>query len=343
MRQLRCRIFRPPPQFTRPAKCDIYQSVTFLSILFYFAFLGLAIVVISIAFNLTKTYPYKFLNYYLYFLVFFYVYGFMYLVGASFNILLFLPHDNSIVTALTVTTILAAPAQIFYLFFLILWVAEILDKKPSVWFKGAFFLAQILLIGPVVVKLVRMLNARNPEISVPGSSLFSSLGGVIFYLAIAYLFIGAWIRPKEKRKALAKAMGLYYLVGYPIMIALTDRIDLPFYANPTLMLLFLTSVDFALNIPPLLYMRRFLKKFPLEPARIPLSGIDLQEYSLRHKLTKREQEIVELILAGKGTKEIGEKLFISGKTVKNNLSNIFQKTGAKNRVQLMSFVQNIRR
>ena len=47
-------------------------------------------------------------------------------------------------------------------------------------------------------------------------------------------------------------------------------------------------------------------------------------------------------VAGKGTKEIGEKLFISGKTVKNNLSNIFQQTGAKNRVQLMSFVRHFR-
>jgi DNA-binding CsgD family transcriptional regulator len=317
--------------------------VTFLSIVCYFAFLCLSIGVIVVAFNLTKTYPHKFLIYYLYYLVFFYVHGFMYFIGSSFNVLQFLPRDNSIVMALTVTTILAAPAQIFYLFFMILWVADILGNKPSVWFKGAFFLAQTLLIAPVIMKLVRMLDARNSDISVRGSSLFSSLSGVVFYLTIAYLFIGSWRRPKEKKKELAKTIGLYYLVAYPIMIMLTDRIDLPFYANPTLMLLFLTLIDFSLNIPPLLYLRWFLKKNPLQGAWIPPTDVDLQEYFVKYKLTRREQEIVELILAGKGTKEIGEKLFISGKTVKNNLSNIFQKTGAKNRVQLMSFVQNLRR
>jgi DNA-binding CsgD family transcriptional regulator len=266
----------------------------------------------------------------------------MYFIGSSFNILLFLPQENSIIMALTATMILAAPAQVLYLYFLMLWSAEVLGKKISTGFKYAFFSVQILLLGPLIAKLVKMLDARNPDVAVPGSSLFTSFGGLIFYLTIIYLYIGAWGRPKQKRRELAKALGLYYLIAYPIMIELTDRINLPFYKNPTLMLLFLTFIYFVLNVPPLVTLRRFLKKYPLEGAPASAANVDFQEFSSRYKLTRREREIVELILAGKGTKEIGEKLFISGKTVKNNLSNIFQKTGAKNRVQLMSFVRNLR-
>jgi len=51
-------------------------------------------------------------------------------------------------------------------------------------------------------------------------------------------------------------------------------------------------------------------------------------------LTARELEIVGLVLEGFPNKTIGEKLFISPATVRNHLHNIFEKTGASNRVEL---------
>jgi DNA-binding CsgD family transcriptional regulator len=311
-----------------------------LSIAFYFAFLCLAIVLISAAFNLTRKYPYRFLTFYLFFLVFFNIHGFMYLVGSSFNVLVFLPREDSIIMALTATTILAAPAQVFYLYFLILWVADLLGKKPSIAFKSAFFFLQIVLIGPVILKLARMIEARNPDVSVPAASWFSMFGGAAFYLAVLVLFWGSRNQPELKKKTLARAIGLFYLVEIPIMVVLTDGVAFPFYKNPTLMLLFLSFINLALNIPPLFYLRWFLKGNPLGTISLPSTDGDLQEFAVRHKLTSREQEIIQLILTGNGTKEIGQRLFISGKTVKNNLSNIFQKTGAKNRIQLVSSVRS---
>ncbi len=41
-------------------------------------------------------------------------------------------------------------------------------------------------------------------------------------------------------------------------------------------------------------------------------------------LTKREQEIFELLVANKTTKEIAKQLKISEKTVRNNISNTKQ-------------------
>lgn len=57
-------------------------------------------------------------------------------------------------------------------------------------------------------------------------------------------------------------------------------------------------------------------------------------------LTSREKEIVESLLKGNTNKEISEELFISTKTVENHLSNIYQKTGVKNRTQLVNMIHS---
>jgi DNA-binding NarL/FixJ family response regulator len=53
-------------------------------------------------------------------------------------------------------------------------------------------------------------------------------------------------------------------------------------------------------------------------------------------LTKREQEILHLIKAGKTSKEIAEILFLSELTVKSHRQNMMRKFDVKNVVELMS-------
>jgi len=55
-------------------------------------------------------------------------------------------------------------------------------------------------------------------------------------------------------------------------------------------------------------------------------------------ISKREAEVLNLILAGKTNSEIAETLFISPKTVENHLTRIYQKTGTKNRYHCISMV-----
>ena len=51
----------------------------------------------------------------------------------------------------------------------------------------------------------------------------------------------------------------------------------------------------------------------------------------RSILTKREQEIFNLLVKNKSTKEIANKLKISEKTVRNHISNAMQKLEVKGR------------
>ena len=50
-------------------------------------------------------------------------------------------------------------------------------------------------------------------------------------------------------------------------------------------------------------------------------------------LTKREKEIFELLVKNKTTREIGDILFISEKTVRNHISNVIGKLGVVGRSQ----------
>ncbi len=50
-------------------------------------------------------------------------------------------------------------------------------------------------------------------------------------------------------------------------------------------------------------------------------------------LTSREQEVFDLLVLNKSTKEIAEFLGISEKTVRNHISNTIQKLGVKGRTQ----------
>lgn len=51
-------------------------------------------------------------------------------------------------------------------------------------------------------------------------------------------------------------------------------------------------------------------------------------------LTRRESEILSLIVDGCSNAQIGRRLGISSQTVKNQLSVIFAKLGVRNRLQL---------
>lgn len=60
-------------------------------------------------------------------------------------------------------------------------------------------------------------------------------------------------------------------------------------------------------------------------------------FLLRKKLTKREQEVLELITRAMNNKEIASHLFISDQTVGVHRKNIMRKLGVRNTVNLIKF------
>ncbi len=60
----------------------------------------------------------------------------------------------------------------------------------------------------------------------------------------------------------------------------------------------------------------------------------------QYELSKREEEILHLILQGKSTKKIADILYISEGTAKNHSLNIFKKTNTHSKFELLTLYNN---
>lgn len=78
-------------------------------------------------------------------------------------------------------------------------------------------------------------------------------------------------------------------------------------------------------------------------TELSINGSNLQAFernSTFFRLTNREIEIVQLLRQGSKYQSIADKLFISELTVKKHVRNVFEKTGAANRVELIHKLEN---
>lgn len=85
--------------------------------------------------------------------------------------------------------------------------------------------------------------------------------------------------------------------------------------------------------------RKLLNRFVVVPA---LPSLDLGSLASKTQglLTRREREIVSLLLHGLPNKTLSERLRISESTVKTHLNNIYRKMSVSNRVQLLTSILN---
>lgn len=65
--------------------------------------------------------------------------------------------------------------------------------------------------------------------------------------------------------------------------------------------------------------------------------LDNENHETKFKLSPRETKILQMLSLGKANKEIAEALFISDKTVRNYVSNIFKKLNVSNRTEAASY------
>lgn len=77
----------------------------------------------------------------------------------------------------------------------------------------------------------------------------------------------------------------------------------------------------------------------LSMDRSAILGIRLENRGIR--LTKREQEIAYLFMEHHNNKQIADKLFLGEGTIKNYISEMYQKLGVHNRGKAISYLQDI--
>jgi len=86
----------------------------------------------------------------------------------------------------------------------------------------------------------------------------------------------------------------------------------------------------------------YLHVMPLDAAGVDVAvsvrelGTSMGAFRTRYRLSKREAEVVELVLLGYRNRDIATTLGTSPTTIKKHLTHIFDKVGVDNRTQLIA-------
>ncbi len=177
---------------------------------------------------------------------------------------------------------------------------------------------------------------------------------IIFYISIIFIFVIGFINYKniedKTMKRIVKILGLITIIIYPILIY-----QLIIYKMEAADI---GSMDVSLvlfyiwwNLVMLGYLFWYFinivnNKFHSSNISVSSESIPINDNNNKKEnnseekenvnLTRREKEILSYLLDGKTNKEVSLILDISLNTVNNHVANIYEKSGVKNRVELVN-------
>jgi len=310
-----------------------------ISIGVYISFLVIGLAAIYISYRLARRYRFRFLDYYFYSVILSIVWGFIDHLGKMF-VHLGLAQSQSWDFHYKIDVIISCltfPAFIVGMYMMICWILEFLWGKVSRRFKLGFWLIQTLFILVEITATKIYLDTKDFKSINLIFSTIEKIQLLIIIIAFLYLVLKGKSLENKARRKLAINLGLINLIGFTA--GLVAYFFIFSYITSTLVLFSVFAFShLSGEIIALLYLKWFLGKHHAEMGfSSTVHGIE--RFFSEFKITGREQSIIRLILQGKTNDEIGDQLFISTKTVKNNISNIYQKTKVKNRIKLINLMR----
>ncbi len=149
---------------------------------------------------------------------------------------------------------------------------------------------------------------------------------IYFYLLIIFHY-------KKIRNLQFKKMAVFTRVFLSIFIPLIALEYLFPFRMPQMIFIrgiAMTMFYLCWNIFCIITIFNYYSKISFAPHSLIIVESFIEEYGI----SKREKDIISLLLDQKTYEQIAEKLFISIKTVETHISHIYQKTAAKNRIEL---------
>ena len=309
-----------------------------ITLLLYLLSLLSVVLSLSLSYTLYRRFQVTFLLHYLYFISSFFVAGFIDLVGAHLAATMLEGQEPQTVLLLDhIFIFLVYPFVPIAFYFFLSFLMGFLSRGLLAIFRyiyGSFWTLLFLLL---VLAAKTFLGTGEESLS---KFLFLVLDNIAYGFYIAFLAMGlilsGHLEDANRRRAL-RIFCLLCLCGFAIAWGLSERWTGSFpRARPLHIFLY-----FALNLPSLLFLRHSMTRFPPLPSRVPvMQDEDLAGFYERFELSKREREIVRLMLTGKSNKEIAGELFVSTHTVKNHVYNIYQKLHVSSRLHFIRIVQD---
>lgn len=279
-----------------------------------------------------------------YYIVFLFLFGFLLLIRAikllSFlAIPLFL--SNSIFNILYYFTLSVSMSLISY--FIPAFLYRFLNLKWKVKENVLYLILSVIFFVLSILGIILNFN-------------FYIVANIIFYLLILYLLVLGFINYKNIKdkmmKLIVKILGLITISIYPIMVyqlITINKNSLDIGSIDITLVLFYIWWNLIMLGFLLWYFINIIKNKnmfvneSLNNNSNDLKNIENEDNKIKKELkeeiinlTKREKQILSYLLSGKTNKEVALILDISLNTVNNHVANIYDKSGVKNRVELVN-------
>jgi len=306
-------------------------------VVLYLLLIGLAVGGSIVSFRLRQKHGLRFLRTYHVFVLFSFAYAAMNFVGEVFAPIVFPGPSESLARAYQVVDLITVPLLAGLFFLLFLWITELLGRPIPTALKSVFWGLEILFLGAFVVSFISYL-ARG--LSIASYLGFYILNGIVLLVIVAAVLALVLVPPAggdPARSRLARGLGTVYAASFAVLGAFLVLPRTLAVSDHTTSGVIPSALIFLVNLPALFYLRRSLRIRPprLEPTSAEAQGLAVMS---RAGITEREKEIIRLVALGLDNREIGKRLFISPKTVKNHMTSVFAKTGVRNRVQLANLL-----
>jgi DNA-binding CsgD family transcriptional regulator len=319
------------------------DNILFIAVIFLSVCAGLY--VIWMTYRLHKKYRLNYISSYLYFQIFINVFGIYGILGQAISRRILQQEGSSFRTIETIGhffSFLGIPFLILAWYMFMRLCREIVERKLSRTFTLSYFfvLTFVFFAYGIVIVLLNLSNFKDKQYALFTSAisyLFVSLEAVALILALSQLFLQA----KEVKDGKKQKATLTFAYLNLAVFCLSFLLFLLTKENSELAAIYLL-VFFSRNIPPLLYWRAYLKRHFIAPVLQKTGPLTMKHFFDEFKISRREEEVIQLLSEGKSNKEISEALFVSLQTVKDHIYRIYQKTDVKNRVQLINLIQSFK-
>ncbi len=321
------------PCFTLADLSDINLRMTGYSIATYFVLLGITLAILFAVHQTKKKYQIPFLNDFFLYMLFFYAYGFITLstklIFSQLNI-----GKSNYMSAFTAINL---PLIILSIYYMIRWTTKLTGSPISRRNQILFWMIQAVAFLVLMNASLGIARSEVAENTLAILWVFSMMQLIfVLYACITLILKGRRI-DQLNLSHFSTRLGVLYLVLYPGVMLIIEFSDLPhlLFSRQLEIYYFIIMLVYLINLPPFLFINRFLKKnshlFDSALSRFKEPDALYNRYGLSEK----EQEIVKWIVQGKTNEEIGDILFSSTKTIKNNITGIYKKLGVKSRVELV--------
>jgi DNA-binding CsgD family transcriptional regulator len=302
--------------------------------------MGSAVGAILLIAELNKKFSLPFLHSLFYYELFQVIFGFYTLVGIKVLDIISqtIKFDENVyhIVALVLVYI-GIPFYLTAWFMFIKHFSELKNKKISSFFMWIYFTGFLLLFLSYGILNTSYIQSQSEMLLITQKIYAGLFIGIELFvptiLFLAYLNTSQNSGKRPENWFIHRNYLLIFNSSHLVSVAmLVFVVKIPFFF-PVFILLF-----FLRDLPAILYLRIHLPDKVFAGFNNSMRGDGFERFCEKFSISKREKEVIQLVLQGKTNQEICNLLFITIQTVKDHNSRIYQKTGVKNRVQLLNLI-----